>query len=206
MDSLSKRPPSAGLKPSSAGRRTPNTASRPGSAKHQKLDDPRLQSMFPKMPSDLFDGAGEVHVFGDWTAHEDPELGLVFVHITSGRVQTDPPEELMEFLQDEDKTAQDNQEAAQHQSDAQYQRIFMSANKNVPQLLMAKDMVAAVRQGATPFAAIQQRFSDSREEGLVSARNCGSQELMTCAKSLRVGQVSDPVVDKAGVHILMRVS
>jgi len=103
-------------------------------------------------------------------------------------------------------TAQDNQEAAQHQSDAQYQRIFMSANKNVPQLHMAKDMVAAVRQGATPFAAIQQRFSDSREEGLVSARNCGSQELMTCAKSLRVGQVSDPVVDKAGVHILMRVS
>merc|ERR1712216_640213 len=126
----------------------------------------------------------------------DPEFGLVFVHITSGRVQTDPPPELLAFLQDENKMAQEDQEAEERQPE--YQRIFMSANKNVPQLLMAKDMVAAVRQGATPFAAIQQRFSDSREEGLLSALNCGSQELVTCARSLRVGQVSDPVVDKAG--------
>jgi len=181
--------------------------SRPGSAKHQKLDDPVPQSKMAKMPSDRSDdGAGEVHVFGEWTAHEDPELGLVFVHITSGQVQTECPPEVWAFLQNEDQKIQDDQDAAQCQPEAQYQRIFMSANKNVPQLLMAKDMVAAVRQGATPFAAIQQRFSDSREEGVLSARNCGSQELVTCAQSLKVGQVSDPIVDKAGVHILMRVS
>lgn len=208
-NSLSKRPPSGGLRPPSAGRRTPSTASRPGSAKHQKLNDQSVRSKPPSLLSfreQSDDGAGEVHVFGDWTAHEDPELGLVFVHIASGQVQTDVPPEVLAYIQEEEHAANDDQEANQSQSNAKYERIFMSTNKNVPQLLMAKDMVAALRQGTTPFAAIRQHFSDAREEGLLSARNCGSQELQACAKSLRVGQVSDPVVDKAGVHILLRVS
>merc|ERR1711904_163474 len=99
----------------------------------------------------------------------------------------------------------DQEAGVETKSKAQYRRIFMSEKKDVPQLLMAKDMVAALRQGSTPFHAIQERFSDSREEGPLSGRQCSSKELKSCAQSLRIGQVSDPVVDKTGVHILMRV-
>lgn len=207
--------PRAGHRPSSAGRRPPSVPSRPGSSQ-KKLDD-ALQFSKEKVllrkgveVQDNDDGVGAVHVFGEWTAHEDPELGLVFVHTSSGRVQTSPPPEILAFIQDEDaRAAQDvlDQEAGvETKSKAQYRRIFMSERKDVPQLLMAKDMVAALRQGSTRFEAIQQRFSDAREEGFLSARHCSSKELKTCAQSLRIGQVSDPVVDKSGVHILMRVS
>jgi len=210
-DVTTERPPSAGMRPPSAGRRTPNSVSRPGSAKYPKLDEPFMQMVNPKPPKLLVMEQGDVgddavvHVFGEWTAHEDPELGLVFVHTASGQVQTTPPQELIDFIEQEDRAAQ-NQTVQQSQSEAMYQRIFMKVDKNVPQLLMANDMVAALRQGSTPFEAIQQRFSDAHEEGLLSVQNSWSKEVATCAKSLRVGQVSDPVVDAVGVHILMRVS
>lgn len=210
VDSLSKRPPSAGYRPPSADRRA---GSRPSSSKQKKFSDPPLQPG-QKLPATLGldgDGVGAVHVFGEWTALEDPELGLVFVHTSSGRVQTTPPPEVLAFIQGEDtRASQDTQSLDQEpgkttKSEAQYQRIFMSTKNDVPQLLMAKDMVLALRQGSTPFQAIQQRFSDTREEGLLSTQQCSSKELKTCAQSLRIGQVSDPVVDRAGVHILMRV-
>merc|ERR1712118_349615 len=101
-----------------------------------------------------------------------------------------------------DRVAQDDQEADQTKPEAKYQRIFMRVDKNVPQLLMAKDMVAALRQGSTPFEAIQQRFSDACEEGLLSLHHFSSEEV-TSAKALKIGQVSDTIVDEAGVHILM---
>merc|ERR1719198_1426458 len=132
-----------------------------------------------------------VHVFGEWTAHEDPELGLVFVHTASGLVQTTPPQELIDFIEEEDRASRNqDQEAHQNQSNAKYQRIFMKVDKNVPQLLMAKDMVAAVRQGNTPFEAIQQHFSDTSEEGMLTVQRSWSKEVANCAKGLRVGEVS----------------
>jgi hypothetical protein len=156
--------------------------------------------------SDFNDNA-PVHVFGEWTAHEDPELGLVFVHTASGQVQTHPPQELIDFIEQEDLASRNQDQVEQQdQSSAKYQRIFMKVDKNVPQLLMAKDMVAAVRQGNTPFEAIQQHFSDAHDEGTLSLQRSWSKEVANAAKGLRVGQVSDPVVDEAGVHILMRVS
>jgi len=240
LELLSQRPPSAGQRPPSAGagqrppsagRRPPSTTGKPGSAKHQKIDEPFVLVKPSKLPtmvgyadprdetmvqviraltkdlgySDPNDDA-VVHVFGEWTAHEDLELGLVFVHTASGRVQTTPPPELLEYLEEEDRVAQDDQEADQTKPEAKYQRIFMRVDKNVPQLLMAKDMVAALRQGSTPFEAIQQRFSDACEEGLLSLHHFSSEEVATSAKALKIGQVSDPIVDEAGVHILMRAS
>ncbi|CAE7471792.1 unnamed protein product [Symbiodinium necroappetens] len=167
--------------------------------------------------------AEEVLRVGLWSVRklpENPEIPLVYLNEEEGRVEVEPPQEVLDELHIDDgsptaahleATEPPEHEAWSEERDAQeddgspvFRRIILGAKAEVP-LRMARDILDAVREDLDLFEQVQERFSESPEESCFRLDDSFDEELATVALSMQPGEVSEVLGTEAGMQILLRV-
>mmetsp|Transcript_60372 Transcript_60372/g.124931 ORF Transcript_60372/g.124931 Transcript_60372/m.124931 type:complete len:293 (+) Transcript_60372:47-925(+) len=167
--------------------------------------------------------AEEVLRVGLWSVRklpENPDIPLVYLNEEEGRVEVEPPQEVLDELHIDDgsptaahleATEPPEHEACSEERDAQeddgspvFRRIILGAKAEVP-LRMARDILDAVREDLGLFEQVQERFSESPEESCFRLDDSLDEELATVALSMQPGEVSEVLGTEAGMQILLRV-
>lgn len=141
------------------------------------------------MPTSEVSGGMEVLRIGSWSVRRppagDPIQSPIYVHLETGRVQREPPPEVLDELASDTNdsggqhivTPEDEREDelelqpedVLEASDLhapgppRFRRIVLGARNDMP-LRMARDILAALREDISMFDQIQQRFSDVPSE------------------------------------------
>jgi len=162
--------------------------------------------------------AEEVLHVGAWSVRklpDNPEIPLVYLNEEEGRVEVEPPREVLDELQidsgprgDEDADDPLGERSLPQEEEAEesplFRRIVLGAKAEVP-LRMARDILDAVREDCGLFEEVQKRFSDMPEETFLRIEDDMDEELAAVASSMQPGEVSDVLGTEAGMQILLRV-
>lgn len=170
------------------------------------------------------DKAEEVLLIGQWSVRKFklPDQGLIYVDTTTGQTTCTPPREVLYALDidPEEQGADENPGAAaeaageevsapaaassQAPASPRFRRIVLGSKHDVP-LKMARDLLEAVREDASIFAKLQQRYSEYPSEPVLPLASCPD-ALEAAASQLQPGETSDVIGTDDGMQILMRVS
>ncbi|CAE6972705.1 unnamed protein product [Symbiodinium natans] len=170
--------------------------------------------------------AEEVLRVGAWSVRklpENPDIPLVYLNEDEGRVEVEPPQEVLDDLQIDDLgspagpqleaveppecEAPSGERGVQEEEPDEspvFRRIILGAKAEVP-LRMARDILDAVREDLGLFEQVQERFSDSPEETFFRLDDELDEELAAVALSMQPGEVSEVLGTEAGMQILLRV-
>lgn len=173
----------------------------------------------------------EVLRIGQWSVRRpaDPDARPIFVNLDTGISQEEPPEEVLRELAAEDDTEDQemnqtgtastrscedmaqtastmNQTTSSHVSSQElsFRRILLGERCEVP-LMMARDILAALREDASLFDEVQKRFSDNAEEPPLQLGIDLPEDLEEAATGLGYNEISDVIATPSGMQILLRV-
>lgn len=183
----------------------------------------------------------------------DGDQSPVYVHLKTGQVQTEPPPEVLaelandvdvdDCIPEEGEEGREEEErddleaaeledyfpsgsrpgsAAQSSGPPRFRRIILG-NGNAMPLRMARDLLTALREDATLFDQLQQRFSDLPSEPVLQLHPGANgrpvspapgapppplvpPELEAAAAALQLGELSEVLGTDSGMQILLRVS
>mmetsp|Transcript_73980 Transcript_73980/g.130688 ORF Transcript_73980/g.130688 Transcript_73980/m.130688 type:complete len:212 (-) Transcript_73980:64-699(-) len=140
--------------------------------------------------------AVEVLQIGCWSVRRpaQPDARPIFVNMNTGIAQEEPPEELLRELAADEAPM----------SRASFRRIVMGKHREMP-LMMARDILAALRDDVSLFDQIQIRFSDTAEEAPMEL-DALPEDMVEVAQGLAPHELSDIVATESGMQMLLRVS
>merc|ERR1719261_801903 len=88
--------------------------------------------------------------------------------------------------------------------DLSFRRIILGQKCEVP-LMMARDILAALREDASLFDEVQKRFSDNAAEPMLKLGVDLPEDLEETATGLGCDEISEVIATPSGMQILLRV-
>lgn len=168
---------------------------------------------------DLARSGEEVLQVGPWSVRRlEGDSGLVFLNEEEGRVEVQPPPQVLEALDivEEDgegepsvtKEPMQNNDAGADSTEPElfplFRRIMLGAKREVP-LKMARDILDAIKEDVSIFEDLQKRFSDAPDEPALSLQEGLGEEIEELAMCLQPGEVSEVIGTEDGIQIIIRV-
>jgi len=179
-------------------------SSLPPSAVRNPQSRPPSRPLVPRVPLEQsekpsMDEAVEVMQIGSWSVRRpaQPDARPIFVDLRTGLSQEEPPEEVLRELAADSEGG----EAAEEPS---FRRIVLGNHNETP-LMMARDILAALRDDASLFDQIQSRFSDTAAEPALELTAL-PKELVEVAAGLAPQELSDVLATEFGMQMILRVS
>eukprot|EP00931_Biecheleriopsis_adriatica_P048591 TRINITY_DN28091_c0_g1_i1.p1 TRINITY_DN28091_c0_g1~~TRINITY_DN28091_c0_g1_i1.p1 ORF type:complete len:234 (-),score=33.72 TRINITY_DN28091_c0_g1_i1:150-824(-) len=184
----------------------PSAARRP----HRPAQVPPVALQQAKLAFGVHTDAEEILQIGCWSVLRptSPNARPIFVNVTTGIAQEEPPEEILRELAtgSEGQPEQPCQQLAAGDSNygPKFRRVVLGRHHEMP-LRMARDILAALRDDASLFDQVQARFSDTAAE---PALELGAlpKELQEVASMLAPDELSEVVATESGMQVLIRVS
>lgn len=191
-----------------------NSQSKPRNSNERPLKVPPLnmRSKSPEASEPV-----EVLRIGAWSVCRtgDANARPIFVHVVTGTVQDEPPEEVLRELAAEEHKVQKQDEAdlegncdLESQCSSQspsFRRILLGRHHDMP-LKMARDILLALRDDPSMFDVVQSRFSDNAAEPALEPGVSLPEELMEAAAGLACHEISEVIGTESGMQILLRVA
>lgn len=172
---------------------------------------------------DLARSGEEVLQVGPWSVRRlEGDSGLVFLNEEEGRVEVQPPPEVLEALEiaeeegdgegeGEPSATEESTGNIEAETDSRqpelfplFRRIILGAKTEVP-LKMARDILDAIKEDVSIFEELQKSFSDAPDEPALSLQEGLGEEMEELAMSLRPGEVSEVIGTEDGIQIIIRV-
>eukprot|EP00931_Biecheleriopsis_adriatica_P109156 TRINITY_DN83411_c0_g1_i1.p1 TRINITY_DN83411_c0_g1~~TRINITY_DN83411_c0_g1_i1.p1 ORF type:complete len:312 (-),score=73.10 TRINITY_DN83411_c0_g1_i1:25-921(-) len=210
LSAMPKMPTGAKLSPLPPEQRSRGTESAAARTQAMATSDPSPMAPASAAVLDLARGAEEVLRIGEWSVRKLPQniedISLVYLNEEEGRVEVNPPRELVDALENEDEG---DALAAEEVNDSEgkeplFQRILLGKNTEAP-LRMARDILEAIREDISIFNEVQERFSEAPDEPIIGLGDGLGEELEDVILALKPGELSDVLATEAGMQILLRI-
>lgn len=189
----SSLPPAALRKPESRPQSRPQAVPRV----------PLERAAEPTLDADARNDIVEVMQIGCWSVRRNADGRPIFVNMNTGLAQEEPPEEVLRELAS-DVEPEGNSLEARDDAEPSFRRIVLGNHREVP-LMMARDILAALREDVSLFDELQTRFSDTAAEPALELGTL-PQELTEVAAGLSPHELSGIIATDVGMHMLLRVS
>lgn len=126
---------------------------------------------------------------------EDPEIdGDEEVH-----------EPVKTLVMDSSAAVEEEASSGQGQASPRFRRVVLTDKGSGVPLMMARDILVALREDASLFAQVQSRFSEYPAEPVFRMHEGLPEAVVTAAMELKPGQISDVISTETGAQIVLRI-